>query len=69
MERKCYEFFKCSREGCPMLDPEETRNCWDVNETLNHCMNGKDIQAGGSNKKDFCMTDCLYYKYRIKQDN
>lgn len=52
-----------------MLDPEETRNCWDVNETLNHCMNGKDIQAGGSNKKDFCMTDCLYYKYRIKQDN
>ncbi|MBU0481820.1 MAG: hypothetical protein KKG47_12045 [Proteobacteria bacterium] len=48
-----------------MFSEKETRNCWEVADTFNHCRNNTGRQVSVKEKEEFC-ANCLYFTYRRK---
>ena len=65
MVEKCYDFFGCRRIQCSMFNEDETRECWEVDGTLNNCMDGKQLVGDYIEDKITFCRHCLYYKYRM----
>lgn len=65
MVEKCYDFFGCRRIQCPMFNEDETRECWEVDGTLNNCVDGKQLVGDYIEDKITFCRHCLYYKYRM----
>ena len=60
---KCYVYFGCSSEDCPMYQRKDTKYCWEVENTLCENMGIQlvTVKLTGT-KKDSCVTSgCIYY--------
>ena len=60
----CFKYLGCDKKDCVMHGQKDSRNCWEVTETL---CNHKGIQFAreefAGTKEDACaMSGCIYYK-------
>ena len=65
MAQKCYDFFGCRRQECPMFNEDEARDCWEVEGTFNNCVDGRQLVGDFVEDKITFCKHCLYYRYRM----